>query len=169
LPPLISLGAKLRLLSKRGARTVDLDGFVTAPGRCGIDNDELLASIEVPAPSPNAGSHYIKITRRAAMEVTIVGCAASVVLDAAGELVLQARLVFTSVAPTPLRIPSAEAVLEGQAPTLRLIEAAADEARRVAPAIGDHRAPQDYRTELVAVTARRALKTAIERAGGRVR
>ena len=168
LPPLIALGAKLRLQSNRGERTVDVDGFVTAPGKCGIERDEILASIDVPAPPQNAGSHYIKITRRAAMEVTIVGCAASVVLDAARERVTQARLVFTSVAPIPFRIPSAERIVEGQAPTAQVIEAAAQEAQKVAPAIGDHRAPQDYRVELVMVTARRALKTAIERAGGRV-
>lgn len=168
LPPLIALGARLRLHGKNGERTVDIDGFVKAPGQCAIESDEILTSIEVPAPAPNSGSHYIKITRRAAMEVTIVGCAASVVLDAEKQRVTQARLVYTSVAPIPLRIPSAEKIVEGQLPTAQVLEAAAQEARRVAPAIGDHRAPQDYRIELVAVTTRRALKAAIERAGGRV-
>jgi carbon-monoxide dehydrogenase medium subunit len=168
LPPLIALGAKLRLQSSTGARTVELDGFMKGPGRCGIESGEVLTSIELPAPPLHSGSCYIKITRRAAMEVTIVGCAASVVLDAASERVTQARLVFTSVAPISLRIPSAESIVEGQAPTAQVLQAAAEEARRVAPAIGDHRAPQDYRSDVVAVIARRALKAAIERAGGTV-
>ncbi len=168
LPPLIALQATLQLTSKDGQRTLPIDGFVTAPGQCAIRPNEILSAIDLPTPAPNSGSHYIKITRRAAMEVTIVGCAASVVLDAAKQRVVQARLVYTSVAPIPLRIRSAEALIEGEVPTTRLLDAAAREAQRLAPAIGDHRAPQHYRSELVAVTTRRTLTTAIERAGGRV-
>lgn len=168
LPPLIALQANLQLTSKDGQRSLPIEGFVTAPGQCAIRPNEVLTAIELPTPVPNSGSHYIKITRRAAMEVTIVGCAASVVLDAAKQRILQARLVYTSVAPIPLRIPSAEALIEGEVPTTRLLDAAAREAQQLAPAIGDHRAPQHYRSELVAVTTRRTLRTAIERAGGRV-
>lgn len=168
LPPLIALQARLRLCSSGGQRMIDVDGFVQAPGQCAIAADEVLTAIELADPPARAGSAYLKLTRRAAMEVTIVGCAASVHLDAAGERITHARLVFTSVAPVPLRIESAEAVLLGQAPTARLLQQAAEEAQRVAPAIGDHRAPKDYRVEMVAVSAHRALRAAIERAGGRI-
>ena len=166
LPPLIALGAKLELHSTRGTRNVALETFVTGPGQCALEYDEVLAAIFVPAPPANAGSNYIKVTRRAAMEVTIVGCAASVVLDAAKQRIVQARLVFTSVAPVPLRIRSAEQVVEGEAPSRDLMNAAGREAQRAAPVIGDHRAPQDYRAELVDVITRRTLTQAIERAGG---
>ena len=52
--------------------------------------------------------------------------------------------------------------------SLDALAAAAEEARRAAPVIGDHRAPQEYREDIVAAITRRALQTAIERAGGRV-
>jgi carbon-monoxide dehydrogenase medium subunit len=168
-PPLIALHAHLELTSREGQRRVPVEGFVESAGRCAMRPDEILTAIELPPPPPNAGSHYIKVTRRAAMDVTLVGCAASVVLDAARQRVLQARLVYTSVAPTPLRIPSAERMVEGEAPSVRALEAAAHEAKRLAPVLGDHRAPQDYRSNLVFVTTHRALKGAIERAGGIVR
>jgi len=169
LPPLIALGATLRLESTRGTRCVDLDGFVHAPGQCAIGTDEILETVLLPAPAPNQGSHYFEVTRRAAMDVTIVGCAARVVLDSNRKCIDQARLVFSSVAPVPLRAAKAEELLTGQAPSVALVDAAAVEAQRQAPTIGDHRAPRDYRTHLVAVTARRALSCAIERAGGRIR
>ncbi len=169
LPPLIALDATLELESREGCRHVPIEGFVQAAGRCAMRTDEILTSITLPSPPPNAGSHYVKVTRRAAMEVTLVGCAASVVLDAARQRVLRVRLVYTSVAPIPLRIPAAEKKVEGEPPSLRLLEAAAHEAKRLAPVLGDHRAPQDYRADLVFVTTCRALRGAIERAGGTVR
>lgn len=167
-PPLIALGARITLQSSRADRVAELDGFLTSPGRCNIKGDEILTRIEIPPPPPHSGSRYIKITRRAAMEVTIVGCAASVVLDDTKSRVVTARLVFTSVAPVPFRVVSAENIIVGHRPTMAVIEEAAREARRLAPAIGDHRAAQDYRLQMVTVTARRALVSAIERAGGRV-
>jgi carbon-monoxide dehydrogenase medium subunit len=169
LPPLIALHALLELTSGRGQRRVPVEGFVESAGQCAMGPDEILTAIDLPTPPPNAGSHYIKVTRRAAMDVTLVGCAASVVLDEARQRVLQARLVYTSVAPIPMRIPAAERLVEGEAPSVRVLEAAAHEAKRLAPVLGDHRAPQDYRAELVFVTTCRALKGAIERAGGAVR
>lgn len=169
LPPLIALHAHLELTSRQGQRRVPVEGFVESAGHCDLRPDEILTAIELPTPPPNAGSHYIKVTRRAAMEVTLVGCAASVVLDEARQRVLQARLVYTSVAPIPLRIPAAERLVEGEVPSDRILEAAAQQAKRLAPVLGDHRAPQDYRSNLVFVTTHRALKGAIERAGGIVR
>ena len=168
LPPLIALGAKLRLSSHRGERCVALEGFVRGPGQCALQVDEILDSIEAPAPAANAGSAYVKITRRAAMDATLVGCAAAVVLDVDKRSVMRLRLVLASAAPIPMRVNTAEEVLEGRVPTTPLLEEAAAQARSAAPVIGDHRAPQDYRADMVAVTVKRALLRALERAGGKV-
>ena len=167
-PPLMALGARLRLQAEGATRTLDLDGFVTGPGETLIKPGEVLTAIEVPAPaSPHAGSCYLKITRRAAMEVTIVGCAASVELDEARGSVTRARLVFASVAPFSLRIGEAERVLEGHVPDDATVRAAAAVAARAARPIDDCRAPAWFRTEMVELTARRALGLALERAGWR--
>jgi CO/xanthine dehydrogenase FAD-binding subunit len=69
-----------------------------------------------------------------------------------------------SVAPTPLRIKSAEALLKGASPKAidwqTFYEAVQDE---VCP-IGDVRSSAEYRLEVSGVIAGRALKKAIERA-----
>ncbi len=169
-PALMTLGATLRLLGPGASRTLDLDGFITGPGRTLIRDDEILSAVDVPPPtSRRAGSAYVKITRRAAMEVTIVGCAASVELGDDGRTITRSRLAFASVAPTPVRAREAEQLVAGNAATEELIREAGVMARRAASPIDDCRAPADYRLEMVEVLARRALRRALERAGWRSR
>ena len=167
-PGLMALGARLRLQGLQGDRVVPLSDFITGPGQTVIGGDEVLTSIEVPR-RPDCGSCYLKITRRASMEVTICGCAASVTLDQKHETVTRARLVFTSVAPVPLWVRSAEDVLVGQRPETAALSAAAAAARQAVSPITDHRAPDFYRLEMVEVTANRALRLALERARGEVK
>ena len=166
-PPLITLDAQLYLESRDGGqRIVPLDGFITAPGETGIRSSELVTAIALPAPKGPAGSSYLKITRRAAMDVTLVGCASSVVLDATATRVERARIVLTSVAPVPLRVPKAEQVMAGVAldDLERATREAGEAARQTARPIDDHRGPAFYRSEMVAVTVRRTLATAVLRA-----
>ena len=164
LPPLMAIGATLRLESAQGSRTVELDGFVTGPGATLIRPDELLTAIELPPASARAASSYLKLTRRAAMEVTIAGGAASLELDEALETVVRARLVFTSVGPRPWRVREAEQELEGQAPSADRLRAAAAAARRSVCPIDDHRATAAYRAQVVEVIARRTLEAALRAA-----
>ena len=161
--PLVTLGARLRLEGARGGRVTELDGFISGPGETGLQPGEILVGLELPAPPPRSGSCYLKVTRRAAMEVTVVGCAASVTLDEAGA-VARVRLVLTSVAPVPLRVRPAETALQGAVPTPERIGAAAALARDAARPIDDHRAPGAYRREVTLVLARRALTRALARA-----
>jgi carbon-monoxide dehydrogenase medium subunit len=171
-PPLMTLGARLLLESRdRGLRTATLDGFITGPGQTALRSDEVLTGIELPAAAGPSGSSYLKITRRGSMEVTLVGCAASVTLDADGATVKSARAVLTSVAAVPLPVPDVQKALAGCAvgePALeQALQEAAEAARCTARPIDDHRAPAFYRSEMAAVTARRALRAAVERAAGR--
>jgi carbon-monoxide dehydrogenase medium subunit len=166
-PALIALGATLHLEGPGSQRTVNIDGFIIGPGETGIRRDEVLTAIELPGPDrPHHGSCYLKITRRAAMEVTIVGCAACVDLEEDARTVKAARLVFASVAPVPLRVRIAEQALEGRVVDAALVREAAALARREARPIDDCRAPADFRAETVEVLARRALDIALERARG---
>lgn len=164
-PPLMALEARLQLSSVRGTREVELDGFISGPGQCDIQPDEILSEIRIPLQQTEyAGSCYLKITRRAAMEVTIVGCAASLQLEQDGSTVKRARIVLASVAPVLLRARQAEASVEGRALSDRSLDEAAALARGEAHPIDDHRAPAFYRSEMVQVLTRRALSLAGQRA-----
>lgn len=165
--PLIALGAELELTSAaRGMRQLPIDGFIKGPGQPDLAPGEILTGIHLPlaARGTSLGSAYRTVRRRAAMEVTVAGVAAAVVLDAEGQIVL-ARVVLTSVAPVLLRVAPVEELLAGRAPTPELLAEAGRVARAEAHPIDDHRAPGEYRREAVEVLTRRALAAAVERAG----
>ena len=76
------------------------------------------------------------------------------------------RIGLGAVAPTPVRAPMAEAMLEGRAITPELIDEAARHTITQCSPIDDHRASQEYRCDMVYVMARRAL-TQVFVEGGR--
>jgi len=165
-PPLVALGASVTLVGPAGSRTAALDGFISGPGQPSMGRDEILAAIDVPAPPPFRGSCYLKFTRRAAMEVTVVGCAAVVDLEADRRTVSAVRVVLASVGPTPLRAREAEHWLLAQAADEDRIAGAARAAAAASSPIDDCRAPAAFRRQIVEVLARRALATAVGRATG---
>jgi CO/xanthine dehydrogenase FAD-binding subunit len=69
-----------------------------------------------------------------------------------------------SVAPTPLRLKSAEALLIGVSPKAIDWQAFHEAVQNEVRPIGDVRSSAEYRLEVSGVVAGRALKKAIERA-----
>ncbi|MDW5596298.1 FAD binding domain-containing protein [Conexibacter stalactiti] len=168
--PLLALGATVELAAAGGTRRLPLEQFLLGPGRVDLRAGELLVAIELPpaaAPgdaAPRAGSAYVRIGGRAAMEVALAGAAAEVVLAPGGATIAAARVALCAVASTCLRAPAAEALLIGAAPEPAVLDAAARAAVGHTAAIDDHRAPAAYREAVVEVALRRALDTAVERA-----
>jgi len=158
-PPLLTLEAKLKLISRKGTRTVGIEDFFTAPGQTTLNNDEILAEIQLPTMPPNSKGVYLKLTPRRAMDLAIVGVA--VVVTPEDGVCKDIRIALGAVAPTPLRAKKAEAVLKGQKFNGNLIGKAAQTAAGEARPIDDHRASADYRRDMVEVLVRRAIKQAI--------
>jgi carbon-monoxide dehydrogenase medium subunit len=69
-----------------------------------------------------------------------------------------------SVAPTPIRIPEAEKVLEGVEPTEDRMRAVAEKAVECIKPISDVRASAEYRKEVSRILVRRAVEEALKRA-----
>jgi len=164
MPPLVAFGASVRLVGPAGTRTAALDGFISGPGQPSMGREEILVAIEVPPAPVWRGSCYLKLTRRAAMEVTVVGCAASVDLEADRRTVARVRVVLASVAPAPLRAREAEDVLVGGVAGEDDIARAARAAAGAACPIDDCRATAAFRRQIVDVLTRRALAAALLRA-----
>jgi carbon-monoxide dehydrogenase medium subunit len=96
-------------------------------------------------------------------DFALVGVAALVTLDETG-LIREGRLAFTGAAPTPIRPAQAEASLAGQRPAVELFRAAGELASADLDPHDDVHATAEYRREVGAVLARRALVQAAERA-----
>ena len=151
---LLALGAEVVLRSRRGVRTVPVDGFFAGPFQSGIEPDELLTEIRLPAPREDAGSAYASLTQPAS-GYSMVGVAA-VVFAGGG-----AGIGITGVGDHPYRAGAVEAALSaGASPA----EAAAHAADGITVA-GDIHADPGYRRAMATVYTRRAIETARARLG----
>ncbi len=91
---LLAQGGEVRLRSRRAARTMPAEQFLTGLMSTARRDDELIEAVFFPAPRPGAGHAFREIGRRHG-DFAIVACAA--VVDAAG-----ARLAVGGVADRPL-------------------------------------------------------------------
>ena len=149
---LVALGATLTLVSADGERSVPADGFFTGLMSTARRPDEILTDIRVPLPGPATGVAYerFKIHERPSASVAAV-------VRLAGGTVAEARVVVGSVGERPERVPAAEALLVGHAPSAGLAaEAAAAVRLEVEPTV-DAFESTDYKRQLAAVLAEAAI------------
>lgn len=161
-PPLIALGATLRIASLAGAKTVSLDRFFIGPGMTALGDDEMVTEISVPPQHAVFGAAYLKHGVRSASDLSVVSIAATLAFD--GDIVKDARLVLGAVAPTPLRSLEAEAALQGRKISKEIGAEAAEAAAAACRPISDIRASAEYRREMVKVFTRQAIAEAHRRA-----
>ncbi len=164
-PALLCLGARAIVASKNGNRKINLDDFFMAPGKTSIGADELLVEIEVPTPPAHSAGCYMRHTTREEMDIAVAGVASFLTMSPRSKKLKEVRIALGAVAPTPLRVHGAEALLIGKPVTERIIEEVAEEAAEEAKPISDIRASAEYRRELVKVLTRRTLRKSCEMLG----
>lgn len=161
---LLCFGATVTLRSGRGERTVPIGELWTGPGATSADESELLVAIQLPAPAEGTGSAYVRLEYRRQMEIAVVGATAVVTVE--GDLVSDARIAVTALAPTIRRVADAEAALVDAGGGDEAVSTAARAAAAGSAPIGDVRASAEYRTAMAEVVARRAIAGALARARG---
>lgn len=162
-PPLIALGASLKLAGAQSERTVLVEEFFKGPGESFLKKDEILTEIVIPRLPENSGGCYFKMMRRSALDLALVGVAAFLCMDKDQKLCNSVSIALGAVAPTPIRAPKAEQVLAGKEPDEDLAEEAGKVASQEAKPISDIRASKEYRTELIEVLTKRAIMKAFKR------
>jgi xanthine dehydrogenase YagS FAD-binding subunit len=130
-PALMALEAKFRIVGPKGERIVPAGEFFVLPKQNAarensLGDDEILASIELPAARPGMRSTYHKVLDREAWTHAVVS--AAIVLDMDKDVCRSARVVLGGVAPIPWRVPDAERLLTGQRITPELAAKAAETA-----------------------------------------
>ncbi len=158
-PSLIAYGAEVIVIGPKGKRKMALESFFKGPGQTVLEQ-EILVEISINKDQQKTSS-YIKLGKRKAMEIAVVGVA--VALDLDGDVCRDCRIVLGSVAPTVIRAEGAEKVLRGEKLSEKSIEATAVEAMRAAKPITDIRATAEYRREMVGVLVKRAIAQAQQR------
>ncbi len=152
---LTALGARFRLRSTRGERTVGADQLFQGPLTTALEEDELLCAIDVPALPGGSGSAFVEYARTHG-DFAIAGAA---VVVAAGP---RPAIALLGAAGQPLRAVAAEAALQ---------DGASDEevARRAGAEVTGPAADGGHRRALITVMVARALSRARERAATSMR
>jgi CO/xanthine dehydrogenase FAD-binding subunit len=114
--------------------------------------------LEARVPTSKGKTVFLKLGRRKALTLSVVN--AAVRLDMKGNQCREARIALGSVAPTPLRCPKAEEMLQGKEMDQEIIAACAAEAMAASRPIDDQRASAWYRKKAGAALLARALTQA---------
>jgi len=164
--PLLALDTQAEVRGPEGVRRMEICEFFRGANKTALRRGELLTALVVPSAPARSGTGYAKLTGRQAMDLALAAAAAAVCLGADGKTCEQARLALGAVAPVPMCARRAESLLAGRPLTPGLIQEAAAAAAAEARPVTDLRASAEYRRDMVAVLARRALEQAACRAAG---
>jgi carbon-monoxide dehydrogenase medium subunit len=162
--PLITLGAGIRMRGPKGEREMELLDFFIGPGQTLLEHGEIVLEFVVPKLSPRTGMAYCKHTRRAAMELPILGVAVLLSLEDDGITCLDARIGLGVLAPTPMRALNAEETLKGKKIDEDLLETAGKAAAWECKARDSVRGEAWYRRAMVETLVKRLGKLCLERA-----
>ena len=159
-PPLLVLDAAVAWRTAEGEESTPLNKFFLGPGATVLPPRSVLTEIRFPVPGPDEAVRRTRMGQRTAFVCSIISVA--VWLKESPEKIEAARIAMGAVAPTPIRIAAAEAVLTGKKPDeATLAEAAKTAAAHIAP-IDDLRASAEYRKSLAETLTRRLLAACVE-------
>ncbi len=158
---MVALDAGFNLRSKKGKRSVAAREFFRGPFETAIEADELLTEVILPPPPRTAGSAYVSF-EQAASGYAIVAAAA--VIGLTRRTISHAVVVLTGTGAVAPMVKATEQLVgtKGEPDAIQRVAAQALEGLDI---IGDIHAPAEYRRHLASVAVRRALTTALERAG----
>lgn len=164
LPPILTaMNASIVVWSDGRERIAPLESFIINVRETILQPGEVLTAVLVPYQPERFGAAYARFGLREGNAIAVAGVAAGLQLDA--ECTIQgARIVLGAVAPMPVLVTSAASAITGRRGEDETWELAAREAAEAARPICDVRGSADFRKEIVAVMAKRALAEAYRRA-----
>jgi len=162
---MLALGAQVVATGPKGERVIPIDKFFLCLFRTALQPDEILTEIRIPAPVEGSGGAYVKLERKVGDYATAAS-AAYVVIGTQG-FVERAGIGLTNLGPVPIKATAAEKHLTGKKPEAAAIAEAARLAAEATEPSADRRGAVEYKREMARVLTGRALKKAVERAGGR--
>jgi carbon-monoxide dehydrogenase medium subunit len=154
----LALDAEIVVRGADGTRTIPAADWFRSIFTTDIRDGEMVTEIRLRRLGADWRCGFIEFSRRAG-DFAIVSALAA--LRIADGTIREARLALGGVVDKPVRAHEAEALLVGAAPGDAVFRTAADAARAAFEPFGDIHATAEYKSELVAVMARRALERAV--------
>ncbi len=160
LPPiLLTLGGRVRAVSPRGERWLDVSELYVGYYQTALAADELIVELAIPAQPAGACSAYAKYTALSADDWPAAGVAVWCRLESG--IIREARIAISAATERPLRSAAAESALAGAAAEPAVFARAADAAAESIEPLSDIRGSAAYKREMVRVHLRRALAQAL--------
>jgi len=156
------LRATLVLTGPSGRREVPAGEFFQSYFTTSLRPGEILTELRLPVSPPRTGWAFEELARRHG-DFAVAAVMATTTLDADGRIAA-ARLAIAGAGPTPIAATDAEAALVGRDPSAAVIADGAAAVAAAAQPVDDIHGTADYRRQVVAVLARRALTAAVTRA-----
>lgn len=159
-PALIALGAKVKLLSTRGKRTLLLSDLYAGDGvkPLAMQPDEILVGVEVPTLPREAFNVYFKYRIRRSIDFPLASVAAMLNIDRKKKVCHEAKVVIGAVSTKPDELKVIEELLKGKKLEGSLIEEASDLAFKVAKPIANAGSSPSYRKRIIKVFVEKALR-----------
>jgi carbon-monoxide dehydrogenase medium subunit len=162
---LLALRARVKLISTRGERVVDLEDFFTGSGETVLQPDELLQEVILPIHDAANQWRWHKLGQRHGSVCAVISVAIALRMEA--DICNHARIAMGTVATTPLLASRAGEILSGHRLDEPLVERAIAVASESIPERDGARASAWYRRRICEVTLRRFL-TPVRRPGNEV-
>jgi len=162
---LLASGADVIARGPNGERSIAIGDFVQGIFTNALEDDEMVTEVRIHVPASRSGGVYLKLERKIGDYAT-VAVAAHLELHGDGTIG-KAGLALTSVAPTNLKVGTAEATLVGQAPSEDLFAAAGELAAQACEPRDDVRGTAHWKRQVVRTFTRRALAAAAAQAQGK--
>ncbi len=144
---LLALGAELSIKTSRGTkRSQPLQKAFISYKKLAINTDEQIDAIVIPAKPLRIS--FEKVSKREHLDIATVNSAFAVE-EADDGTIQQARLSFGGVAPVPLLLEEASALIIGKKSSSEIVQHLAQKAQTSATPISDVRGTSEYRKRLV--------------------
>jgi len=162
-PSLMVNDALAVIASNEGSRTIPVADVITGPGSISLGSGEFIIEFLVPKPPPGTSDAYERFIPRTEMDIAVVDAAARISLDERGHC-REAKIAIGAAAPTVIRVPAAERILQGKKINDELLAEVMDEASKACNPINDKRGTIEYRRQVAGVLAKRVILLAEKRA-----
>ncbi len=164
-PVMVAIGAKFRLASTLGERTIEAAGFYNDDGIDYLKKrpDELLVDIHLP-PLNGWRASYQKLRRRGAFDFPVLGVAAWIQVDefrtgsGSDRVVAAAKIILGGIAPSPMEVEEAASALIGHPLDDDHIQAAAEAAYTKARPLDNTDFVMNWRKQMTRQYTLRALQ-----------
>jgi len=162
---MLVLGATFVARGPKGERSVPVNQFYKGLYETALARNEILTEIRIPIPPTRSGGAYAKLKRKTG-DFAVAAAAVQLTLNAKGA-VERAGIALTNAGLTPVEAVDAANFLAGKTPDEKTImEAAKMTAAKSSPG-ADRRGSVEYKREMARILTARALRKAVQRAGGK--